>query len=402
MEFNISKYLPSFLNFDKPQPKSANTLAQIKFEQQLTRVRQDAQTYKNAISAAESPMYPNRFLLMQLYQQTVLDGQVQSAMLQRKMGVLSQKFVLKNANGEEDEEKTKLLNQHWFYNFMDLALDSRFYGHSLVQFSPIKDSKFLGVELVPRIYVVPEKELVRENTATVTDGIKYTDKPYSNWCIGVGEKKDLGLFQKLAPYVIWKNNAMGAWAEFAEVFGVPIRVTKTNVRDETQRKNAENMMRNMGSATWSVLDLNDEFQIIEASRSDAYEVFDKMVERCNSEISKIVLGQTGTTDEKAYSGSASVHGDIAEHIAKQDQLWMQFIVNGQLIPMLNGLGFGMEGLEFEFDLNESLSKEEQAKIDASFMPHVKFKKEYLEETYGIELDDEVEDDVETKLKNLYR
>ncbi len=399
-------YLPAFLNFDKPQPKRANAMATITFEQQLQRVRQDATSFKLAVQSAESPMYPNRFLLTQTYQQIVLDGQVQSAMMQRKMRVLSQKFNLKDKSGEANEEKTKQINQKWLYEFMDLALESIYWGYSVIQFSPVVDSKFVNVELIPRIYVVPEFSLIRSNTATVTEGINFTEKPYSNWCLGVGNKKDLGLLMKLAPYVIWKNNAMGAWAEFAEIFGVPIRVTKTDVRDETTRKNAENMMRNMGVATWSVLDLNDNFELIEASKSDSFNVFDKMVERCNSEMAKIILGQTGTTDEKSYSGSSNVHKEIADQLAKQDCLWMQFVINGQLLPMLNALGFGFDELEFEFDLSESLPIAEQAKIDASFMPYVTFNKEYLENKYNIILDEvsevEEKESVSMKLKNLYK
>lgn len=394
-----------FLNFNKPQPKTQSAIKTIAFEQQLQRVRQDASKFRIAIQAAESPLYPNRFLLMQAYQQAVLDGQIQSAMLQRKMKVLGQKFNLVNEKGEVDEEKTKLLNEKWFYDFLDLAMDSKFWGFSCIQFSPIQNSKFLNVELIPRIYVVPEKDLVRSNTATVTDGINFTEKPYSNWCIGVGGKKDLGLLMKLTPYAIWKNNALGAWAEFAEVFGSPIRIARTDVRDEVTRKNAENMMRNMGVATWSVLDLQDQFEIIEASKTDSFNVFDKMVERCNSEISKIILGQTGTTDEKSFVGSANVHMDIANQIGRQDQLMMQFVINNQLIPMMNGLGFDFGSLKFEFDLSESLSIEDQAKIDASFMPYVKFNSEYLEKKYKIIIDEvnEVDSDnqVMNKLKNLY-
>ena len=45
----------------------------------------------------------------------------------------------------------------------------------------------------------------------------------------------------------------------------------------------ENMLKNMGVASWAVLDLNDSIEMSQASRTDAYQVFDKMVERCNSE-----------------------------------------------------------------------------------------------------------------------
>lgn len=397
-------YLPAFLNFDKPQPKRANIQKTIDFEQQLQRVRQDAQKFKIAVTAAESPKYPNRFLLCQSYQQIVLDGQIESAMLQRKMRVLSQKFHVKNASGEVDEEKTKLLVQQWFYDFMDLSLDSKYWGHSLIQFGEIKNDIFTSVDLVPRIYVVPEFDLVRTNTATITEGKNFTEKPYSNWCIGVGRKKDLGLLMKCAPYAIWKNNAMGAWAEFAEIFGAPIRLTKTDVRDEVTRKNAENMMKNMGVATWAVMDLNDDIELLDGNKTDAFQVFNEMVERCNTEISKIILGQTGTTDEKAYSGSSNVHNEVAKQIARQDMLQMQFVVNNQLFPMMTSLGFDLNGFTFEFDLSEDMSVLDQAKIDASFMPYVKFEKSYLEEKYNIVLsDEEVEqpDAVAKKLKNLY-
>lgn len=393
-----------FLNFNKPQPPKANIRKTIDFEQQLQRVRQDATKYNIALQAAESPMFPNRFLLMQTYQQIVLDAQIQSAMLQRKSKVMSKQFIVCGPDGEMDETKTAYFNQKWFYDFQSLALDSIFWGFSCIQFGPIINDKYTTVELIPRIYVVPEYSLVRNNTATVTDGKHFDEAPYNNWCIGVGEKKNLGLLMYLAPYVIWKKNAMAAWAEFAEIFGSPIRIGKTDVRDELTRKNMENMMRNMGVASWAVLDLNDNVELMQASRTDAYQVFDMMVERCNSEISKIILGQTGTTDEKAYSGSANVHEGVAEVIAKQDTLNMQFIIEDQLVPMMIKNGFDLTGCTFKYDDTENLPLIEQAKIDASFMPYVKFDKEYLEDKYNIGLsDEEMEvEKVANKLKNLYK
>lgn len=394
-------------NFNKPQPTKANIRKTIDFEQQLQRVRQDAQSFNIALQAAESPMYPNRFLLMQTYQQIVLDGQVQSAMLQRKSKVLCQKFMVCGPDGEVDEIKTEWLNQKWFYDFTNLSLDSIFWGFSLVQFGNIINDKYTSTELVPRIYVVPEYSLVRANTATVTEGKRFDEAPYNNWCIGVGEKKDLGIMMYLAPYVIWKKNAMAAWAEFAEVFGSPIRIGKTDVRDELTRKNMENMLRNMGVASWAVLDLNDNIELMQASRTDAYAVFDKMVERCNSEISKIILGQTGTTDEKSYSGSANVHENVASLIAKQDLMKMKFVIESQLFPMMIRNGFDLNGCTFKYDESESISILDQAKIDASFMPYYKFEHEYLEHKYNIELQDmpDMEEEsvmVANKLMNLYK
>jgi hypothetical protein len=397
----------SFNNLSKPQPRKANVRDTITFEQQLQRVRQDATKFNIALQAAESPMYPNRFLLTQTYQQIILDAQVQSGLLQRKSKVLSQAIVLRNASGEVDEEKSKLFQTKWFYDFSNLALDAYFWGHSLIQFGPVINDSFESVELVPRIYVVPEKDLVRNNTATVTDGVIFTEAPYNNWCIGVGGKNNLGIGMYVAPYVIWKKNALASWAEFAEIFGSPIRIGKTDVRDETTRKNMENMMRNMATAAWAVLDLQDDITLVQASRTDAYQVFDKLTERCNSEITKLILGQTGTTDEKAYAGSANVQANVADMIAKQDILNMEYVINLSLIPMMNRLGFGLDGYKAEYDNTETLPLSEQIKIDAELMKKYNLNIKYLKNKYNVEIDDidTKEDkgvvDVANRLKNLY-
>lgn len=405
----------SFSNFDKPKPQTQSISKQITFEQQLQRVRQDAQTFKIAVQSAESIVYPNRFQLCQVYQNIILDGQIQSAILQRKMRVLSGVFKIVDKTGEENEEKTAILREQWFYDFLDLVMDSKFWGYSLIEFGQIVNDKFTNVSLVPRIYVQPEFSIVKPTTASYT-GTNYTEKPYSNWCIGVGQPKDLGLLMKCAPYAIWKNNAMGAWAEYAEVFGTPLRMGRTDTRDDKTRTNMENMMRNWGVASWAVFDKDDVVELISNTRTDAFNVYDKMVERCNSEISKTILGQTGTTDEKSYSGSANVHAEVLKLITRMDLIFAMNVVNNQLLPMMQNLGFDFNGFKFVFDESENISIIEQAKIDASFMPYFKLSTEYLEKKYGIEIEEsdmeeegieekEEKEDIETtedKLKNLYK
>ena len=91
-------------------------------------------------------------------------------------------------------------------------------------------------------------------------------------------------------------------------------------------------------------------------------------------------------------------------IAKQDTLKMQFVIQNQLVPMMIRNGFDLAGCTFKYDDSETMPLAEQAKIDASFMPYVKFEKEYLESKYNIELsDEEMEiEKVANKLKNLYK
>jgi hypothetical protein len=169
----------------------------------------------------------------------------------------------------------------------------------------------------------------------------------------------------------------------------------------------ENMMRNMATAAWAVLDLQDDITLVQASRTDAYQVFDKLTERCNSEITKLILGQTGTTDEKAYAGSANVQANVADMIAKQDILNMEYVINLSLIPMMNRLGFGLDGYRAEYDNTETLPLSEQIKIDAELMKQYKLNVNYLQDKYNVTIDgpvDEPDTEVENvakRLQNLY-
>ena len=71
---------------------------------------------------------------------------------------------------------------------------------------------------------------------------------------------------KAAPLVIWKKNALGAWAEYAEVFGVPLRIGKTNVRDEETRANMEGFLKNLGTSSYGLFDTDDLIEIVDSGK----------------------------------------------------------------------------------------------------------------------------------------
>jgi phage gp29-like protein len=337
------------LGYNKTEtlPKKADVRKAITSETQIFRIRTDMQSYRTAVISAENIHTPQRYLLYQLYEQTTLDSQITSVIQQRKTMSLSKEWCVFNPDGTENEEKTKLIRQKWFNDFLDHSLDSIFYGYSLVQFESIENingvDQFKCVDLVPRIYVKPEFHIVVNDTAANT-GTDYTAPPFDKWCIGVGKPKDLGLLMKLAPLQIWKKNAQGAWAEYIEKFGTPIRIGKTNSRDSVTVDNMKNMLKNMGVSAWGVFDLEDQLELIETTKTDAYRVYDMMIERCNSEIAKLILNQTGTTDEKSFVGSAEVHERVMQKLGWVDEKFLCDVCNYQLLPLLNAHGFGMEGL----------------------------------------------------------
>lgn len=373
-------------------PTEAKAYNAIKIPTQLFRITTDLSKYRIAVSAAENIYNPQRYTLYQLYQQTELDAQVTACIQQAKDLVLSCEFYVYNKDGSENDEKTKLIRQKWFMDYLDYAIDSIYWGHSLIQFEDIISVNgidvFKEVELVPRMYVKPEYHMVMASTASLPpDGIDYLEQPYINWSISVGKSRDLGLFLKITPLVIWKKNAIGAWAEFIEKFGSPIRIGKTDSTDQQSVDNMEGMLRNMGVAAWGLFKTDDIIELVESSHSDAYAVFDKMIERCNSEIAKLILGQTGSTDEKSFVGAAEVHERMLNKVGYRIKQLIYSINNNQLIPMMNSLGFGLEGCYIDIESEDEFSLEQKGKFDIELLKTgmYKFTPEYLKTKYGAEV-----------------
>jgi hypothetical protein len=132
-----------------------------------------------------------------------------------------------------------------------------------------------------------------------------------------------------------------------------------------------------------------------------------MIQRCNSEISKLILGQTGTLDEKAYVGSAEVQERVLKNVAYNDEFFIEGVLNYQLVPMMTRLGIFPEGVTISVKADEDLTLIEQSKIDIELIKTGKFTftPEYLEEKYGSEVIPVVEQNtiqnVSNSLKDIY-
>jgi SPP1 gp7 family putative phage head morphogenesis protein len=371
-------------NASKKQPEKARIMQKV-IEQQLLRTRQDINKWKLAVQSAESRTFPNRRMLYECYQDVALDGHLSGLMELRKANITGKIFKIVDKSGETVDDKTKLLDSMWFFDFLDFALDSKFYGFSLIQFGDLDNDKFKDLEIVPREYVSPETGEV-SNLPGVKGGIKYTESPYKEWSIGVGKAKDLGLLMKLSPYVIWKKGAIGAWSEASEMFGMPIRIGRTNIQDPEMKANMEGMLKNMGSAAWGVFDTSDILELLQTSKSDVYAIYDKLIERCNSEMSKIVLGHSASIDATAgkLGGEDNTHEAI-ESFIDSDKRFIRFVINDQLIPFLNGKGMGFDGLECVFDDSEEISVLDQFSIDGKLLDYYDIPEAYIEKTYGTDV-----------------
>ena len=130
----------------------------------------------------------------------------------------------------------------------------------------------------------------------------------------MGRPDDLGLYLKASLHCIPKKNVLAAWDVFSEIFGMPLRTATTGSRDQKEVDRISDMMARMGQAGYAVLPTGTEIQIVESAKSDAFNVYDKRVDRANSEISKLIIGQTMTIEDGSSLSQSQTHLKVFENL----------------------------------------------------------------------------------------
>lgn len=378
-------------NYDLAKPSDRKVVKSMAVElktQADNLTRKDLKAWRQAHQIALNVDNPRRGPLYDIYADVDLDLHLTGCVGQRQGFVLKKSFKLVDKNGKEDEDATKLFEASWFKTLMTHILDCRGWGHSLVQLGDITSEdgimKFTDVKLIPRKHVIPEYGvIIREQGDEWTKGFDYRNGPMSAWVVEAGKSNDLGLFLKCAHQTIPKKNVLSYWDQFAEIFGMPIRIAKTTSRDAVERSRMENMLTNMGAAAWGLFGTDTDIEIKETTRGDAFNIYDKRIDRANSEISKGILNQTMTLDNGSSLSQSEVHLEVFENVVESDADLIKDVVNGQLIPRMILHGFPVKGLRFEWDESTDYTPEQQVAFETMIADRFEVDPKYFVDKYGV-------------------
>lgn len=359
-------------------------------------VEHDISHWRRACQSAINAEQPNRCHLYDIYRDVELDNHLSGAVEQVNGFVKCRAFKLVDAEGNPDDEALAYFQTEWFRDFVDYVLESRYWGYSLIELGDIitdEDGKlsFDGLTIVDRKHVIPEYGRVVKNAGDDWhNGVDYRERPYADWYIGVGKTHDLGLYEKAALQTIPKKYSFSFWENFEEMFGIPIRVAKTSSRDATERAKLGAMMQNMGHKAWGVFGDDTEIELVETSKGDSYNVYDKRIERANSELSKLILQQTMTIDDGSSKSQSETHMDVFRNLITSICDLVKNTVNNKLIPRMARFGFPVKGLRFEWDDPDNFTPEQKIRILELVLSHYKVPASYINDTYDIPAEDKPE------------
>ncbi len=337
--------------------------------------------FRQSVESARSIDNPNRIDLYRIYGQISKDSHLASQVRTAIQSCLQSGFFLSKTD-TPDKNATMLLQTSWFDAFVEHCLQAEFWGHSLIEFSlQNEEGMFTDASLIPRENVRPEFGLFVVDPAD-TKGVDYRTAATKLALIEIGNKYDLGIYELAAIEVITKNYARSDWSQASEKFGMPLLKILTSTQDPDELDRMETMAANFGSNAYVILNKDDDAEIVVPNYAGMmHKVYKDSIDLCDQNISKLINGQTGTSDEKAFVGSAQVHERILNDYTRARLRTIKHIADNQLIPFLVEWGYPLDGFKLfytdllekaEEDPNEQNPNEQNpnSKKDGSSVPPI--------------------------------
>ncbi|WP_139422989.1 phage portal protein family protein [Chryseobacterium mulctrae] len=315
--------------------------------------RKDIAKWRSSLIAAQNIDDPKFNQYHDLLDDLMTDGHLQSQIQMRKLSTLNTDYrVINRKTSVENEEVGFILQQQWFYEFLDLCLDSILRGATVTEFRSFENEK-IDIGLIPRRNVVPTRGKIFPDI-TKPDFINYLDATLKPWLIQLGKSDSLGILNNIIPNLIWKRNVMQSWAEFCEKFGLPLITATTNTTDAAVIDNVHEMLLSLGEASVGTFPPGTDIKFQEANRTDAFQVYSQFMQANANDISKMIVGSTMLSDQGTNRSQTEVHErSLDNRISQADKRMIQFIINDQLFPLLRLQGYNISEEEiFEFKTAE--------------------------------------------------
>lgn len=151
----------------------------------------------------------------------------------------------------------------------------------------------------------------------------------------------------LARVAVWsfvlKSYTIKDWAQFCEVFGMPLRVGKyhANASDDDKRKLMRAVM-SIASDAAGIIPQGMDIEFIQNGARGGDSVFGHLAKFLDEQVSKIILGQTMTTDNGSSKAQAEVHNEVRLDVKAADARQLEAALNKDVIRPFVDVNFGQQ------------------------------------------------------------
>lgn len=174
-----------------------------------------------------------------------------------------------------------------------------------------------------------------------------------------------GLARPVAWSWMFKAYALKDWQAFAEVYGFPFRLGKYDAgASEADIQRLMQAVAGMGVDAAAVIPQSMQIDLIDGKSTGSADLYERLLQYLDRQVSKAVLGQTATTDaDTGGLGSGREHGEVRADIERADARLLAATLQAQLVKPIIDLNFGFQasypslriGREEEADIEEMTS-----------------------------------------------
>ena len=356
----------------KTEPKSIKGMLQ-KYPQRVE--SQDIQDLRQALEIAQNVYNPQYYRLQEVYMNAVwFDAHLATVINKRHLALLSSELVIKDSNDNVIEQS--LTNSTKFQNFVKSLIDSVFYGYTAGEI--YTDNNQFDYWLIPREHFNPESCDIIERPTDIkgTPIIDFDNTFY------IVDADNFGLLLKAMYYCIMKRNAISDWADTVQMFGSPIMNYTYDGNDPKIKQDIATGFKSLGSNGMVNIPAAVKSEVIFPNPSG--DLQKNFHDAMNAELSKLILGQTMTTENGSSRSQAEVHQSQQDMIFRSDQKLIENWLNDNFVKYLSLLGI-QEG-KFEYMQQDSTSLIEKLEADAKLkeiIPNIA--PEYFTEKYGVKI-----------------
>lgn len=344
--------------------------------------------WQMAVMEATDPERPRRYLLYYIYQNLLRDDDLQATIENRVLPLQMATYKIVDRKGNKVDKAQRLLERTWFQNLRRMCVMSQLQGTLLVDLTEKMNKDTMEIEEiseVPQCNYIAQVGAILER-GTDNQGTSYRTGGMETYYYQFGKDWDLGLLNVLAMPIYAKKLGFGSWLNYIDMYGVPWMFVITNRMDAERRDEIFNMLEDMRSCRSGVLSGQESVEFGKEISGNTTNAFDPFMERCHKIITRLILGQTGTTNDEAYEGTAEVHERVEKYRHEADKLLFQYVFNQEIIPRLIKISpvySVFKGCRLEWDDHETMTLKEYVEAIKNLAYTFDFDPEKVAEMTGL-------------------
>lgn len=332
----------------------------------------------------------DRAQLIDLYDACVQQDAHLAAVLETlESQIVGERYMLARQNEKgkyvKDVEATKKIQGTQFIKIIKGIVESKLYGYTALEILPdidAKTGKLKEVNVIERRNVLPDQKRIVRRQGIWNPGWDLESAQYNNNYVLINSGT-LGLFSATTPLILAKKFTLANYVNFSHTYGQPIIHGKTESDNSQDRKRLANDIASAAQNKVIVTGLADEVDIKTFTMSNSEKVFTGLIEIVDKEVSNLILGSesmAGAT--QSYVGSTNAHQDIFRDRVEVYREYIENIMNEEIIPRLEIMGYIDKGLEFKYSKRLEMSNKDQIALYTFLTERYEIAADEIEKVFG--------------------